>query len=92
MVEWYLYVFTTEDVFEVLSRHKKQEEACPDLATNGRMGLVKLVGKDQMRASTEKLQRESNIAAAKVRRRWNRAAKSKKKNAVVRSGENVHVA
>lgn len=45
------------------------------------MRQLKLEGEDGMKGATERIQRETDLAVAEERRRWNQDAKAKKKRA-----------
>lgn len=76
----------------VLPRRSKLEWTCPGLEPYGRIGPVKLEGKDCMRSATVAVQRKTSLAAVEGRRRWDRVSKARKNRAITNSGKTVLIA
>lgn len=84
VVERYRYDFMTVDFYVDFLRSNKQLKTCSGSVTHGQIKPVKLEGEDQLRAVTEKVQRETALAAAKQRCMWDRASKARTKRTSAR--------
>lgn len=82
VVGWYPYDFKTRDLYAFPTSRRKQGNTCPCSVPYGRIRPVKIEGEDLVRVAAERVQRETALAAAKERRRWDRASTAKKKESV----------
>lgn len=79
VVGGYIFDFTTEVGFSVVTRRGKREGTCPGSETRIPMGRLKLEEEDRVWVAMETVKRKKDHATVEERPGWNRAAKARKR-------------